>query len=218
MWVRVAPRRYGRRQQFLEVDRVDERVVQRVPVAGAGNGIVTERGAQPGDMMLDGVSRSGGQVRPPQRVDQVVHRDDAAFREGQDCQQRLPFPAGYVDAPSARDDLERAEEPDLQPIAHTYSEGMWATSVPRPDSVVKQRDPYGSTERGRGSQMAAGRATVRGTSTRGVAMSIMENTRRASSPTHWSVDAEKSSVEFAVKTFWGLGHRARPLRALRRRL
>jgi polyisoprenoid-binding protein YceI len=36
-------------------------------------------------------------------------------------------------------------------------------------------------------------------------MSIMENTRRASSPTHWTVDAEKSSVEFAVKTFWGLG-------------
>jgi polyisoprenoid-binding protein YceI len=35
-------------------------------------------------------------------------------------------------------------------------------------------------------------------------MSIMESTRRASVPTHWSVDSEKSSVEFAVKTFWGL--------------
>ncbi len=35
-------------------------------------------------------------------------------------------------------------------------------------------------------------------------MSIMENTRRASVPTRWAVDPEKSSVEFAVKTFWGL--------------
>ena len=35
-------------------------------------------------------------------------------------------------------------------------------------------------------------------------MSIMENTRRGSVPTSWKVDPEKSSVEFAVKTFWGL--------------
>ncbi len=36
-------------------------------------------------------------------------------------------------------------------------------------------------------------------------MSIMENIRPASFPTRWTVDLEKSSVEFAVKTFWGLG-------------
>ena len=35
-------------------------------------------------------------------------------------------------------------------------------------------------------------------------MSIIENTPRASVPTRWAVDPEKSSVEFAVKTFWGL--------------
>ncbi len=35
-------------------------------------------------------------------------------------------------------------------------------------------------------------------------MSIIENTPRASVPTRWTVDPEKSSVEFAVKTFWGL--------------
>jgi polyisoprenoid-binding protein YceI len=35
-------------------------------------------------------------------------------------------------------------------------------------------------------------------------MSIMENTRRGSVSTRWAVDPEKSSVEFAVKTFWGL--------------
>ncbi len=35
-------------------------------------------------------------------------------------------------------------------------------------------------------------------------MSIMENTRGASVPTRWAVDPEQSSVEFAVKTFWGL--------------
>ena len=36
-------------------------------------------------------------------------------------------------------------------------------------------------------------------------MSIMENIRPASFPTRWTLDPEKSSVEFAVKTFWGLG-------------
>ncbi len=35
-------------------------------------------------------------------------------------------------------------------------------------------------------------------------MSIMESTRRASVPTRWLVDPDRSSVEFAVKTFWGL--------------
>jgi polyisoprenoid-binding protein YceI len=35
-------------------------------------------------------------------------------------------------------------------------------------------------------------------------MSTIENIRQASIPTFWAVDAEQSSVEFAVKTFWGL--------------
>ena len=133
--VAVAPRRHGRGQQLPRTATASTAAcVQRVPVAGAGNGLATERGAQPGDMVLDGISRSSGEVGAPQRVDQVVHRDDAAVRERQHCQQRLPFPTGYVDAPSARDDLERAQQPDLQPVAHTHSDGTWATSVPRPDA------------------------------------------------------------------------------------
>jgi polyisoprenoid-binding protein YceI len=35
-------------------------------------------------------------------------------------------------------------------------------------------------------------------------MSIMDNSRPATEPARWAVDSEKSSVEFAVKTFWGL--------------
>jgi len=35
-------------------------------------------------------------------------------------------------------------------------------------------------------------------------MTIIENTPRASVRTRWAVDPESSSVEFAVKTFWGL--------------
>jgi polyisoprenoid-binding protein YceI len=35
-------------------------------------------------------------------------------------------------------------------------------------------------------------------------MSIIENTPRSSVPTSWAVDPERSSVELAVKTFWGL--------------
>jgi polyisoprenoid-binding protein YceI len=35
-------------------------------------------------------------------------------------------------------------------------------------------------------------------------MSIMQATPRSSAPPRWAVDPQKSSVEFAVKTFWGL--------------
>lgn len=35
-------------------------------------------------------------------------------------------------------------------------------------------------------------------------MSIIQNTPRTSVATRWEVDPERSSVEFAVKTFWGL--------------
>ena len=35
-------------------------------------------------------------------------------------------------------------------------------------------------------------------------MSIIENTPRTSVATRWAVDPERSSVEFAVRTFWGL--------------
>jgi len=35
-------------------------------------------------------------------------------------------------------------------------------------------------------------------------MSIMQTTPRSSAPPRWAVDPQKSSVEFAVKTFWGL--------------
>jgi polyisoprenoid-binding protein YceI len=35
-------------------------------------------------------------------------------------------------------------------------------------------------------------------------MSIMQTTPRSSTPPRWALDPQKSSVEFAVKTFWGL--------------
>ena len=35
-------------------------------------------------------------------------------------------------------------------------------------------------------------------------MTIIESEQRAVAPTRWSVDRDETSVEFAVKTFWGL--------------
>jgi polyisoprenoid-binding protein YceI len=35
-------------------------------------------------------------------------------------------------------------------------------------------------------------------------MTTMESEQRAAASTHWSVDCEETSVDFAVKTFWGL--------------
>jgi len=40
----------------------------------------------------------------------------------------------------------------------------------------------------------------------------------AAQAVRWTVDPGRSSVGFAVRTFWGAEHRSRPLRALRRRL
>ncbi len=35
-------------------------------------------------------------------------------------------------------------------------------------------------------------------------MTTIESEHRAAAPTHWSVDREETSVDFAVETFWGL--------------
>ena len=35
-------------------------------------------------------------------------------------------------------------------------------------------------------------------------MTTTEIQHRATAPTHWSVDPDQTSVDFAVKTFWGL--------------
>ena len=35
-------------------------------------------------------------------------------------------------------------------------------------------------------------------------MTIIESEKRAIAPTRWSVERDETSVDFAVKTFWGL--------------
>ncbi|MGH3055585.1 MAG: YceI family protein [Gaiellaceae bacterium] len=56
-----------------------------------------------------------------------------------------------------------------------------------------------------GSDLAERSASLRRTSTKGDAMTTMATEQRTAAPTRWAVDPDKSSVEFAVKTFWGLG-------------
>jgi polyisoprenoid-binding protein YceI len=47
-------------------------------------------------------------------------------------------------------------------------------------------------------------ATSVATQPKGDAMTITATEQRTATPTRWTVDPHKSSVEFAVKTFWGL--------------
>jgi hypothetical protein len=116
--VTLPSRRQRRRQLVLEHDCVDGRVGYGIAVGRSGNGIPPERGPEPGNMVLNGVSRSGRELGSPQRVDQVVDRDDATPSKSEQRQQRLPLGAGDVDRASVRDHLERAQQPDLQRIAH----------------------------------------------------------------------------------------------------
>ena len=117
---RVAVAQRGARlgEQLLELDRIDARLLQRVPVRRADDRLRSERGAQARDVVVHRVSRSGREVLPPQRVDELVDRDHAALPERKHRKQGLTLRAGHVRGRPARDDLERAENPDFKQLAH----------------------------------------------------------------------------------------------------
>jgi polyisoprenoid-binding protein YceI len=62
----------------------------------------------------------------------------------------------------------------------------------------------GSGEKLRGSGMAPALTTVGLSTQGGNAMTTTDLTQRAVAQTRWEVDLDETSVEFAVKTFWGL--------------
>ena len=95
------------RKQLLELGRVDHRPVERVPVGGEPDRVVAERSAQPGHMVLHGVSRRCGKIAAPQCLDQRVRRDDATRSQGQARHERLPFRARDVHRLPGDDHLER---------------------------------------------------------------------------------------------------------------
>jgi hypothetical protein len=69
-------------------------------------------------VVLESVARRGRQLLAPQGVDELVHAHDAAAAEREQREQRVPLAAAHVHRPSASDDLERPEEPDLEWMRH----------------------------------------------------------------------------------------------------
>ena len=69
--------------------------------------------------MVERVPRSGRELLPPQAVDERVDVDHPALPEREHRQQRLSLRAAHVRGRPARENLERAEQPDLEQLLHT---------------------------------------------------------------------------------------------------
>ena len=68
---------------------------------------------------MKGVPRSPRQILPPQAVDERVDGDHPAVPEREHRQQRLTLRAAHVRRRPARENLERAEQPDFEQLLHT---------------------------------------------------------------------------------------------------
>ena len=112
--VAVAQRGAGLREQLLEPDRVDARALQRVPVGRADDRLLSERGAEAGDVVMERVPRSGRELLAPQTVDEPVDVDYPTLPEREHREQGLTLRAAHVRGRPARENLERAENPDLK--------------------------------------------------------------------------------------------------------
>ena len=69
--------------------------------------------------MVERVPRSGRELLAPQAVDERVDVDHPALPEREHRQQRLALRAADVRGRPARENLERAEKPDLEQLLHT---------------------------------------------------------------------------------------------------
>jgi len=114
----VAQGAAGLREQLLESQCIHTGTVKRVPVGGADDRVLAERGAQAGDMMMERVSRSGRKLGAPEAVDQHVDADHATVPEREHRQQRLPLRAADIGGRPACEHFERAEKPDFWRLLH----------------------------------------------------------------------------------------------------
>ena len=116
--VAVAQRGARLREQLLEPYGIDARALQRVAVGRAGDRLLSERGAEAGDVMVERVPRSGRELLPPQAVDEPVDVDHTTLPEREHREQSLALRAAHVRRRPARENLERAEQPDLERFTH----------------------------------------------------------------------------------------------------
>ena len=116
--VAVAQRGARLREQLLEPYGIDARAFQCVPVGRADDRLLSELGAEAGDVMMERVPRSGRELLPPQTVDQSVDVDNPTLPEREHRQQGLALRATHVRRRPARENLEGAEESDLKWFVH----------------------------------------------------------------------------------------------------
>jgi hypothetical protein len=86
----------GPGQQLLEPQGVHGGPHQRVPVRGGNDRLGSKRGAEPRNVVLDGVARRHRDLLPPQGVDQHLDRDHATAAQGQQRQERVPLGTGHL--------------------------------------------------------------------------------------------------------------------------
>ena len=70
--------------------------------------------AQPGHMVLHGVSRRRRKLASPERLDQRVRRHDPTCAQGQTGDEGLPLRARHLHRLPGDDHLERPQEPNLE--------------------------------------------------------------------------------------------------------
>ena len=100
---------------------------------------MTKPGAQSGYLVLDSVSRSGGETPAPHSAS--IRSSTATTRpcaNANIASSACRFEPGIGDVLPTRDDLERAAEPDFQRIAHSQLPREVGEDVALPEGVVKR--------------------------------------------------------------------------------
>ena len=115
----------------LEAQRVDLPGLdrQRVSASGADDHVVGEGSAQVGDVNLHCLDRGGGRSLAPHQVDDAIHRHGLSAVEQEDREHGAPTRSSQFDRPTLGEDLQRAEDQELEHCA-TSRRARLAAALP----------------------------------------------------------------------------------------
>jgi len=118
----LGERRASALDQFLELVRIDDVVVSVEGVSGClplepRSAIRVQLLPQAGDIDLEGVLGGGGRVLRPERLRQVVDRDDAPCVDEQGCKERALAGTPERQRPPLVEHLEWSQDPKLHAAA-----------------------------------------------------------------------------------------------------
>ena len=116
--VSVAKRGACLPEQLLELGRVEACAVERVTVRRADDRFLAERGAEAGDVMVEGVPRGGRKLLLPHAVDERVDVNHPSAAKREHCKQGLALHAADVCERPTHVSLERAEKSDIKQLLH----------------------------------------------------------------------------------------------------